>query len=1035
MKQRSVPLPSSNGGFQAILGLLPALGAVLLYTATAGFVPVPGESARTLYAYSGLDPFPQLLHPLWGLLVGAFSGFGQNSAFSVGVLCAILGALSIYLFFDIMAGCGIHYLRRGEAPDADAFCGLAASLYLLGSVPFWSVSTRAHPLALHIFLLMLTLWLLARFLRGGGAGSLALFAFALGIGLAEYPAMLLMGPPMAVIAVLHAVRRAKVPARQILLAGAAWLAGLGLFGYAARGYMRHPAQAYIGGVSATEALHAVVAASLQQVATVAGDIGWLLVAMFAVIPWILAFLAAQQTPVTEEPKGSLVVYGLLTILALVQLVPTTFTPFLAYQEMGVMIVAPYLFVAGYFGYAMAYWFSRIAIDTKRTHPQGRSPAWWFTLPLLLMLGVAAGLNYTWIDARPAAAVYRWTQYLSRALPDDAVLVSHGKMDELFALASLESDAPPLILNMARADDEPYRLQLATRIEDPRLKRLARTHLALFLREWLYENDHIDRFASLDVSATSWLRQEVSVLPHLALYRGIESTAGLARRRLLEDHRGFWADTIPDLKEARTRPDYIGRLAERLVQHSAKVANDFGVFMDELGDMGIALEAYQSALDMEPGNTSAMLNRYLLLARLGQTDESRRLWDRLHGPLSALAQPSAMELAIKRHGQLRNETWGTTMARVLAIPDRELLPADRFAAIAYAYASGQLSVASQLADELAREYPRSAQVGTLRGVFAYLLGNHDEMEQALATMDVANLDWSQLPHILGHFAAHNGEPDRAIRFWQRALSRRPADVLLLEDLVRLHLEQTDRDEEAQAEIARYVSRLLTLDAENPLANVASGFNHLEEDQLQAAADAFRRALRRDEAPHTQFLLARTLQQLGRHEEARSLVQRAIVRQPAQHDYRELLADLLDPETERLVAADLQQISDRPPPPHLAREPGVVSPPPVMSPEIEALLAGTLFPDTPAIEPEPEPPVPEPALADEPLPPAPPPEEERAVEEPITEEPAPAVPIEPEPDPLPAPPAEPAPTPIAAEPTPAPAPETKPPEATARPPLDW
>lgn len=1031
MKQRPAPSSPSNGGLQALLGLLPAVGAVLLYTATAGFVPVPGESARSLYTYAGLDPFPVLLHPLWSLAVGGVAGLGQNPAFSVGVFCALCGALSIYFFFEIMAGCRIRYLRLREAPGTDLFCGVASAVYLLGCIPFWMISTRAHPLALHTLLLLFTVWLLARFLRNGGKAMLNLFAFFLGLGIAEYPAMLLMALPLAGMAVVHARRLRGIVGRNLLWAGVALLAGLSLFGLTAWRYLRHPAQAILGGGTFPEALRMVVAASVDRLFFVAGDVGWLLVAMFAVIPWILAFLAAQQTPVAEEPKGSMLVYGLLTILAVLQLVPTRFTPFLAYHEMGIIVVAPYLLVAAYFGYAMAYWYSRIAIDAMTTHGEGLNPAWWLTLPALLLMGIAAALNHSWVDARPATAIYQWVQQLNRVLPDNAWLVTHGQMDDLFALSFHEQGTQQKTLNLARAEEETYRLHIATQVDDTRLQALARLSLGIFLHEWAQRQD-VDQLAFMDASATPWTKDELTTIPQLALYRGTEETVSLARRRLLEEHRTFWTTAIPPLREAQLRPGTIGQLSERLLEHSAKVANDFGLLMDELGEPGIALEAYQSAREINPFNTSALFNRYLLLARLGQDEESQRLWKPLRSALASLDRPGAFERAADLHGQLADRQWVHAMHQLLGIPDSQSPPPDRINGIAYAHAGGRTAVASQLADELADAFPGSAQAGAFKGLFAYLSGDSDKVEQAIAAMDVANLDWAPLPHLLGRLALEAGDEWAAHRFWQRALSRRPAEVAILEDLVELLIEnETEEDED---ELSRYVARLLTLDPENSLANHAAGLAYLREDRQEVAIDAFQRSLRRGTVPDTAHQVAATLQSLHRENEALSFAKRAVEGAPGNPRYRDLLASLLDATGAAPAASQLLQVTElRRPSPAPARP--VQPVPTALSPELQAILAESL-PEIP-FEAASEVPPQRPDAIRTPTPPG-----DDAREQPPLE-PAPAQEPEALPDPQPPPEPEPAPTPVPlveerpADPPKDPAPEPATPleDAVAPPPLDW
>lgn len=989
-----------------MLGLIPALVAAVLYTATASYVPVPGESARMLYQHSGLDPFPSLLHPLWNAAMHWIAKLGGNIAFNASIFSALCSTLTVFLVYELMSRARIRYLRSNEAPDTGSFCGLAAACYLIGSVPFWTISTRAHPAALHLLLLAATLTLLGRLRQTGDGRTLVLFALLLGLAAAEYPAMWLLAPPMAVVAALHAYRSRRISARQIGLALAAAVAGLLLNAVAAWRFLTHPAQAYLGGFTFSEALASVLREQSRQLLQVSGDVGWLLIAMFAVIPWLLAFLAAQQTPITEEPKGSSLVYGLLTLMAAVQLIPSRFTPFLAFQERGIILAAPYFLVAAYFGYAMAYWYSRIAIESRHVRRAGPDPAWWLALPCIGLLAVAASLNYPWIDTRPAGVLYQWVQQVVRIVPEGTWLVTHGQIDDLLALASHQAGSNQRTLNMARSDDEPYRLYLATQLNSPPLQELARVSLGACVARWA-QTEPIDSLAFLD-SPDSWRRAGLNALPHLGLYRGVESVEAVARRRLLEDHRAFWDSVLTPLAKVQERTDYTGSLAGRLLRHSAKVANDLGVLMDELGEAGMALEAYQAALAADPGNSSALFNRFDLLARLGQTEEGLRVWERLARLLSALQSSHAMEDALARYGQIRHPLWAQSLVWALGASDTASVPADRLAAVAGAYAAGNFSLAGPMAARLTADYPQSVHAGTLRGILAYLQGAEQEVEEVITAMDMANLDWSPLPHILGHLAAARNRTDESRAFWQRALTRRPADVALLEDLIDLHVQApTTFDPE---EAGKYLTRLITLDPDNPAGNYAAGRDHFEHGRLDASVDAFQRSLRRSSSGlDVPYWLAAALQRLGRSTEALPLARRALDQNPSHPEAQLLLSQVLASVGSSLRLEDTT-LAERPPvqvasaqpsgPTDLkdrARFPDQQSPlpPPRLIEDIpgpELADIATAAPPTEVAEPAP---APQPEPAAEPAPPAAPSEEPpeatpqtpEAAEAPLKDRPAP------------------------------------------------
>lgn len=894
-------------------GFFLAVLALVLYCSTTSLVPVPGEPSKHLYAYSGLDPFPSLLYPLWGQLVRLLMHMGTNLSYTVGISSAIFGAGCIWAFYSLMSHAQFDYLRSGEAPYTGFYCGVVSSLYLMVSVPFWIAATRSHHLTFHILLLLLFLVTMTKYGRTGKPLHLAIAGFLLGLGVAEFPTMIVLVPPAGIYMALACRRHQMLDVRTLIPAIALFFVGLSLYGVAVMQFMLHPAHAWVGQPSALGGLWMILNEQLLQLRMVSVEAGWTLVVLCALVPWLLAFIAARQNPEGEEKKGSLVVYSVLLLLTCALLLQREYTPFLAYYQNGLLLVSPYLLVAATSGYAIAYGYARLIHPRSKKRTGSIMNVMWVTLPVLAFFTTMATMNYRWIDSTPAKAIQKWSHRVVSGLQPNSWIVTQEDVKDLLGLASYDLDTPLQLIDMSQATRRAYRHYISSCMEDPDVRNLAKISIGAALRHWAQTDPQITQKLTYVFSGDPWLKAGLIPLPEFGRYRGANSDEYLPVDRILKANTSYWELVLPGLIQQQYQPGYVGQLAARLVQHSALVANDAGVFLERRGHTEPALRAYETARQADPNNTSALLNLHHMLGQLGHVKAMATLWPYVEQSLQTVNSPDAIEALELEQGRLA----APTALAPLPTAWNAGLPKEGvrrgFTQVAALLSTGKTPQAFAVAQQLTEDSPTSSQAWVLRGLLAYQLDNQDDVQQVIRSMQSETLDWVSLPIALGDMALLKGDRNEARTFWEQALIQHPNNPALLENLVRLSV--TSDDAATTNVAATYGSKLLAVDPVNAIGNYVAGLKAYETDNLEVATTHFERSIENRATASAHHNLAWVFERADRSEEALQHVTRAIEIDPSEADYWSTLTLLLanngqydESETARAIAHSLDDQID-------------------------------------------------------------------------------------------------------------------------------
>jgi tetratricopeptide (TPR) repeat protein len=609
------------------VGLLLGLAALGLYLFTLSTGPYPGDSATQMAQQLGLEPFGAGSHLLWSLLVDLVVRLPLGGmVMRLNVLSAICGALAVWLLFRVVAEAvwlvvTVDDTNRRATGNASLLAGMASALALMGSIPFWYASNRFHVASFDILLLILVARVFVAFSKEASLGLGLLFALLFGVGAVESATFIVMGP-VALIGVIGVLwydgdlRWSRV----FGLAGALLL-GLLVYLGAAWQFMHGDEFIFAVGGDFWQALYYILRGQYGLIARSLPQLGWLLVILVGIIPWVTVLLVGRRGLNEEKDWGFFILHAILTVVAVAMFfnAPLSPWPLLGTNR---LLVAPYVLMAVVFGYLTAYWFLVPRMWGQNAEPEERGRIWWREhggwIPAfcLLAAAVAAGtLNFKVADARAGGAVQEFAQSVVDSVSGRTWLVTDGQLDGNLMIAAKEAGIPLRLLNTRMGNNAIYMRYLARSFEDPRLRSLAEVDVLAFLREWMATDTNFCGTVALMTLPDIWLAGGFHPVPDRTLFVGVRAMTEVDPEALWEQHAEFVKKPfLGVLRQARTNDPLIAPAAAYVLRQCSMVANNLGVVLEDTDRRQQAYAAYARAREWEPGNVSALLNQLTMIER-------------------------------------------------------------------------------------------------------------------------------------------------------------------------------------------------------------------------------------------------------------------------------------------------------------------------------------------------------------------------------------------------------------------------------------
>jgi len=613
------------------IALGPLLGvlALVLYVATLSRGAYPGESASLMATELGLNPLGASSHILWSWLVDLVASLPMGSViYRLNFLSALCAATAIGLFFRVLAD-GIWSVipvteqNVGVANRASLWAGVVGSVALMGSLPFWYVANRFHPASFDLLLLLLLAKLLMTFLRRVDLWAGLIFAFLYGAFTIEF-ATLIVFAPLVLASILFALwMNGELRWARVLPLAGCLLLGMLLYVPAAWSYEHSAAfQLSMSPESGFwQAFLWVVKNQYHLIVSSLPQIGWLLVIIVGIVPW-LAVLVVARRGLNEERDWGL--YWLHLILSAVVIAVLFNAPFSPWRILGPwrVLVTPYVLIAFCYGYLAAYWnlFPRLFFQNAEEDERGKL---WFreyggNIPgaVLLIAALVAGIiNYPIADARPAGALNQYAQSVAKAMAGRTWLVTDGMLDSNIQLAAKEQGLPLRLFNLQQGNNTLYMKYVARSFDNQRLKSLAEVDGLAFMREWMETDTNFVRHVSFLSYPDLWISASLQPVPDCVHFTGVTALSEVDVEALWKRHQDFWSQPfIRELAVLCKGDSMLTYPAANVMRHLSMVANNLGVLLEDVGQRKQAYEAYAKARELDGANVSALLNQVTMLER-------------------------------------------------------------------------------------------------------------------------------------------------------------------------------------------------------------------------------------------------------------------------------------------------------------------------------------------------------------------------------------------------------------------------------------
>lgn len=763
--------------------------ALGLYLFTLSRGPYPGTSAVQMTQQLGLEPFGAGSHVLWSLLVDGVARLPVGGLIlRLNVLSAVCGALAVWMFFHVVADTvglvvAVDDTNRRTVGSASIVAGIAAALALMGCMPFWFVSNRFHVGSFDILWLMIVARLFVAFSREASVWKGLLFAFLFGVGAVGFATFIVLGP-VALIGVIGVLWfDGDLRAGRVLgLAGALLL---GVLFYLAAAWQFKQGDEFVYAVDGSfwQALYFVLRSQYILIARSLPQLGWLLVIIVGIVPWVAVLLVGRRALNEEKDWGFFILHAILTVVVLAVLFNAPLAP---WRLLGPyrLLVTPYVLLAFVFGYLTVYWFLLPRMWGKNAEPEETGRIWlrehggWIPATVFLGVAVAAGvMNFHNADARSSGAIHEYAKSVMRSLGGRTWLVTDGQFDSNLLLASRDTGTPLHLLNMRRGSNSTYMRYLAKDFADPRLRSLAEVDPMAFLREWMATDTNFCETVALMTLPDLWLAGGFHPVPERAVFVGVRSPADVDVDALWASHTEFAkAAFLGDLITTRSHRSMSAPVAALILRQVSMAANNLGVLLEDAGRRQEGYAAYSRAREWDSDNVSALLNQLTMIERgfvAPDADQVKAAFNAMTGALKNKMQIWSLS---RYYGYVRLPEAFASLGMVWALSGEpgmavagfrraiELAPErkDRLTqGLAMAYlAQDQTEAGAALYRELIEKDPRN--VGALFAL-ARLAARQNRFDEATLLLDRAvkaglPKERAAMEYAVMHMAA--GEPGKA-----------------------------------------------------------------------------------------------------------------------------------------------------------------------------------------------------------------------------------------------------------------------------------
>ena len=629
----------------AIAGL-----AAVLYAFTLADYVFPGDSARLLVQWTGIDSLAFPEYPLWGWFVRLFGGAGALSsvAFRTNVLSLVCGVISAYLICRLMAFAVWQSISQEDcvkfAKGAALAAGVVSSFAFVFSTAVWQSSTHLEHRIFDVMWALVTMrMVIVAADRPRLVFPVALLAgVCVALGLAESPIFV----PYS-IAVFFAFMLVLVKNGGALYGPAAlylFSVAVGFFVYVkivAGSFLGSDAAAAANCSSAFDVYLHGLKDALREMRTWFTRPGWLAIVALTILPAVSCVFAAGRS-LNNDRRWSQYAFHLAMTLCVALALATPLSPEAIVRPWGVSPVATTTLATLVAGYLAAYWYllARSPLPTKEYKEDGVEAAiriGRYAAPalggaLLLILVLSAMVNaFNCGRSRGSFADICANEIIS-TLGDRTWFVTDGTLDDHLRVAAAAAGKELNLICLQRDMNDAYLDELAALVDKrglsagrANLKMSIRLGVLPFIQDWFAGDTNVMAKAAIFGVPDFWYMAERMPVPENVMFGGARDVKSVDGKKLAEGFRTFWARMAPILWTERNKEgsrniancdDPVESLRLQLRRHVGFVGNNLGVFLQDCGLDDEAFGIYELVLNtIDPDNVCTLFNEFEM-ARAG-----------------------------------------------------------------------------------------------------------------------------------------------------------------------------------------------------------------------------------------------------------------------------------------------------------------------------------------------------------------------------------------------------------------------------------
>jgi len=634
------------------VGLILFLVTFVFYVFQIPLFAVPGRWAGMIASFTGLDPFRPLIRPVWSCIHLLLSSLPiANLSPVIHLLSAALGAGACWLIYETVRN--IPFVRSFKRKGQDEqerqprlIAGVFASLFAAVSFPMLTICTRGDYASLDIFLMLLAFYPSMLYRKQPRASLLYLSFFIYGIALIEYPVMSIILPVFLARWVLLIWKSGWPKKSTLAISGALLFCGLPVLLLFTMLYTGSEAASIRNLTEPLAVLKEFLLLYRAELTQSIPRVGWLLIFSINLVPFAVVMFRELDEP--TDVFSAIGVYAFRLVLFGLAVITLFSLPGSPAHILGakVLLVAPTIFVAIWFGYLAGYYYGFFTQKGKTG------------LRIMFVTGWAAVLLFagfrhaqqTQVDHLESIATF--SDRVIEHLQGRSYIITDGSLDPSLLLSARKAGTHINLINVNSGQTQEQGRYLTGMFSDPENQSLATMGARTLLRGWLNRDQDISTKAIFLTNPETARTAGLMPLPSRYFYDLHAADSVPAARELFDELEQAWTNwDIPDMS-TMSMGDTGWFQSEFVTRWFSRLANDLGVYLDENRQPDLAAEAYRKAISLWPDNVSAALN---LREQVRQTDSDEL--DLINERLKVIAErnPDAFNVQFLNYycGSVRN----------------------------------------------------------------------------------------------------------------------------------------------------------------------------------------------------------------------------------------------------------------------------------------------------------------------------------------------------------------------------------------------